>query len=141
MRLRQMLMGTALRDAEGQADAERHVDEHLRALHALLPRLYGESDACKQARFELREALAEQPLVCKRALYLFGMAKERELCAWWDDKDQESAALAADLRDRVLPFLTPAFLKQGCQRPDAFLQTALVLATMWPGEQLGNYPL
>lgn len=141
MRLRQLLMGTAVGHAEGQANAERHVDKHLRALCALLPCLYGESDACKQACFELRQALAEQSLMCKRALYLFGMAKERELCAWWDDKDPESAALAADLRDRVLPFLTPVFLKHGCQRPDAFLQSALVLATMWPGEQLGNYPL
>tara|TARA_Y100000389_G_scaffold10139_1_gene9479 strand:+ start:6371 stop:6586 length:216 start_codon:yes stop_codon:yes gene_type:complete len=49
--------------------------------------------------------------------------------------------MAADLHSRVLPFVTPRFIGQSAQAPEAFLQLSLVLSEMWRGERLSNFPL
>ena len=38
-----------------------------------------------------------------------------------------------DLAERVLPFVTPRFVANSCQRPDAFVQLCVVLAELWAG--------
>ena len=70
---------------------------------------------------------------CQRAALLFALAHEAELAAHY-------GPYARDLAERVLPFVTPRFVANSCQRPDAFVQLCVVLAELWEGEPLGNWP-
>ncbi len=115
----------------------------------LLPQVYGDSYACVQAVDEVR-ALAKEPedpdaVVCKRAALLFALHKEKEIARYFVEQEKKlgsaGATFAEDMRDRVLPFLLPRFLKNSCQTPDSMLMLAIVLHEMWQGEQLGNWPL
>ena len=70
---------------------------------------------------------------CQRAALLFALAHEAEVAAHY-------GPYARDLAERVLPFVTPRFVANSCQRPDAFVQLCVVLAELWGGERLGNWP-
>ena len=141
MGLRQLLMGAPFGDVEEEKRVASELNMHLEAMTELLPRLYGDTEACKQAVLEIRSVVAMESVLCKRAMFLFGLGTEREMCDHWRGRQADgSAALAQDLSSRVLPFVMPRFLKHSCQRPDALLQAALMLADMWSGESLGNWP-
>ena len=137
------LVGPALSDRPDGARDPAHalLNAHLRGVVDLLPGSYGGGAAARQACAELRRvcALPDGPapnLACKRAALLFALHAEPEVQAYFADEP-----FARDLHERVLPFLVPRFLKHSCQAPEAFVQACVVLADMWEGEVLGNWPL
>ena len=113
-------------------------------MRVLLPRVYGENEECRQAVLEIRTVTemsrSAEGIVCRRALYLYALSAEAEVCNYWKRHDDDSRALATDLHERVLPFVVPRFIKQSCQNPHAFLVLVAMLAEMWPDETLGNFP-
>jgi hypothetical protein len=139
--LRTLLMGTPLGDRHGEERVEEELNLHLSALAELIPKEYGDSDACKEAVMEIKKVIEGGNVTCKRALMLYGLAKQRAICDYWEDQDSDSAELARDLSSRALPFTVPRFLKTSAQRPDAFVTFNLMLISMWAGEKLGNWPL
>ena len=139
--LRSLLFGTCARDRESVAE---DLNAHLRGLAGLVAEVYGDTEPCRQAVAEINTivnmASTRECIYCKRAMLLFGMHQEEELVAYWADYRDDSAELARDLASRVLPFIVPRFIKESCQEPQAFVTLALVLADMWEGERLGNWP-
>ena len=117
-------------------------------LVGLLPQVYGESVACAQAVEEVNALVAEPEspdvVVCKRAALLFALHKEKEIAKYFVEQERKvggkGKTFAEDMRDRVLPFLLPRFLKNSCQTPDSMLMLAVMLHEMWEGEKLGNWP-
>ena len=136
--LRDLLLGSHFGQREEDNSLEQEINKHLRGLIQLMPRVYGNTEPCKQAIREVKSVVDMRDMTCKRAMLLYGLSKERELCDYW--RGSESATLADDLHNRVLPFVTPRFLKHCCQCPDAFVVICMVMAEMWKGEQLGNWP-
>ena len=134
------MMGAPLGDRQGERRVQEELNMHLNALADLLPREYGDSDACKQAVLEIKRVIQCENVECKRALMLYGLAKQRAMCDHWRGQDSDSSELAQDLSSRVLPFIVPRFLKTSAQRPDAFVTFTLMLIDMWGGERLGNWP-
>ena len=149
--LRALLLGAPLsaRNADADADADTggapadgaSSAEALRAAvegtRALLRRVYGDGEEAAQAD-ELRAVCAMDGATpagaaCQRAALLFALAHEAELAAHY-------GPYARDLAERVLPFVTPRFVANSCQRPDAYVQLSVVLAELWAGEPLGNWP-
>ena len=146
--LRKLLLGLPLHQRHASETQDTHdqqlkaeLDLHIEALIELLPRNYSDTEPCKQALLELRHVVQMENLACKRAVLLYGVCSEKEIVDYWTKHDPESAKLAKDLHERVLPFVGPRFLKHSCQCPDGFVRLALTLADMWGGEQLGNWPL
>jgi hypothetical protein len=142
MGLRNILMGEALKVESRDKRVSEELNMHLEAMAELLPRVYGNKESCKQAILEIRRVIEMDNLTCKRAMFLFGLGTEREMCEYWNHRhDNESVRLVHDLRDRVLPFLLPRFYDNMCQRPDALVQGVIVFMEMWKGEQLGTRKL
>ena len=139
---RSVLLGPALCNRpEGMRDpAHARLNAHLRGLDEVLTVHYGRGAATKQALDELRK-VAELPcttagnLACKRAAILFALHSEPVVQSYFADEP-----FARDLYERVLPFLVPRFLKHSCQSPEAFVHACVLLADMWEGETLGNWP-
>lgn len=113
---------------------------HLHALSELLPHEYGDSNACEQAVLEIKRVIRGHNVTCKRALVLYGLAKQRAICDFWVGQDSDSSELALDLSHRVLPFIVPRFIKTSAQRPDAFVLMTIMLIDMFGEEKLGNWP-
>lgn len=142
-------MGLPLSQRSAAADAleRRDLNRHLAAVSALMPELYGSSEACRQAKMELDlivELEGEESTECKRAALLFALARERELGMHLSRAAEaagagDDARLVEDLRERVLPFVFPRFLRNLCQTPDSLVVLSCVLSEMWAGEALGNY--
>ena len=142
-------MGLPLSQRSLAADAfeRRSIDRLLAAVSALLPEIYGDTEACRQAKMELDTVVEQEganSLECKRAALLFALAREKELGlhlaqtaeAAGSEDDQR---LVEDLQRRVLPFVFPRFLRNLCQTPDSMLTLSCVLSEMWAGDPLGNY--
>lgn len=136
------IVGAPLADRPpGRRDpTHARLDAHLRGLIDLLPVNYGRGPAVAQACVELRKVVALPDtsacsLACKRAALLFALHTEPEVQRYFADEP-----FARDLYERVLPFLVPRFLKHSCQSPEAFVGACVVLADMWEGEPLGNWP-
>jgi hypothetical protein len=142
--LRRLLMGPPLSQRGEGEDTEgvHQLNEVLTAVKGLLPQVYGEGIASDQACMELQRVIAMpgtyDGMACKRASVLFAMQREKEVAAHFVAEDAE---FATDLRDRVLPFATPRFVRHSFQTPDAYVVLTNVLAEMWAGERLGNWPL
>ena len=139
--LRGAIVGVPLDDRAWPDPGSARLHAHLRGLLDLLPINYGQGPATRQACAELLKVLmlpeGDAPnLACKRAALLFALHAEPEVQAYFADEP-----FARDLHERVLPFLVPRFLKHSCQAPEAFVQACVVLADMWEGETLGNWPL
>lgn len=141
-----MLMGIPLSKRSTATDAveRQDIDRHLSALSVLLPELYGTSDACKQAQMELEAVVqlkGQHSLECKRATLLFALAREKELAMHLQETAPSSRdrSMVQDLRERVLPFTFPRFLRNLCQTPDSMVVLSCVLVEMWEGETLGNF--
>ena len=144
--LRTLLMGIPLGDREedGEMNVAAGIDGHLLALVELLPKIYGDNEPCRQAVLEVGTVVdmtaTRKCMACKRAMLLYALATEKEVCDHWKDRRSDgSADFAKDLNQRVLPFLTPRFFKHSCQSPDSFVTLAVMLAEMWQGEDLGNF--
>ncbi len=126
------------------------LNAHIKGINSLLPRVYGDSEACKQAQMEFGRIL-DFPATgngawCRRAALLFALAREKELVQYFAEQERKlqgdngRPTYAEDFHNRVLPFVLPRFLKHSCQAPDTFVVLSLVLAEMWEGEPLGNWP-
>ena len=139
--LRELLLGAPLsaRTADGGGDPTLPaLGDHVEGVRALVARVYGGGEEAAQADLELRGVLARgaagpERAACHRAALLFALAHEAEVAAHY-------GPYARDLAERVLPFVTPRFVANSCQRPDAFVQLCVVLAELWGGEPLGNWP-
>ena len=80
------------------------------------------------------------------AAVLFGLSKEPELLRYFSGQERSvhsgsEPSFSEDMVQRVLPFVTPRFLRHSCQSPDAYVMACIVLSEMWCGEKLGNWPL
>ena len=142
--LRSAIMGTPLTGRPASSMRReaptQQLESHLRGVVALLPYNYGDCAAVRQACTELERLIAlpdsrASTLACKRAALLFALHSEPQLKKFFADDP-----FARDLCERVLPFLIPRFLKHSGQSPQAFVGACLVLADMWEGERLGNWP-
>lgn len=146
--LRSMLLGAPLTQHGGDSSVAA-LDAHLESVLELLPRVYGDSDASKHAQMEFKSFMAlpnsHDGVLCKRAALLFALWREKELAEFYAGEERAAGAVgttyAEDMHTRVLPFVAPRFLRHSCQAPDAFVVLCSILAEMWPGEQLGNWPL
>lgn len=139
MSLRELLMGPPLNDRADDRTAQQ-LNEWMRAIEEFIPKLYGEtSEPALQARMEAKRFATfpntHDGLMCKRAALLFALSHEQEVGMAMGD------TCARDMRERVLPFTCPHFLRHSCQAPDAFVMLSVVLSEMWAGERLGNWPL
>ena len=145
--LRPLLLGPPLTERGCSDVTAACLARHMSGLVGLLPQVYGDSTACAQA-VEQVNALVKEPespdvVVCKRVALLFAMHKEKEVAKYFVEQEREcgqGGTFAKDMRDRVLPFLLPRFLKNSCQTPDSMLMLAVMLHEMWEGEKLGNWP-
>lgn len=142
MALRPLLLGPPLserRDATSARADARRLAPHVQSVQELLKATYGDGPEAAQAVCELDGVAALGPdvrgVACQRALLLFACHREPGVAAHFGD------AYARDMAQRVLPFVTPRFVANQCQAPDAYVLLSLVLAEMWPGERLGNWPL
>lgn len=148
--LRPLLLGPTLSDRNSDPTLTT-LDSHLEAVHGLLGKVYGGSDACQQAQMEFKRFLDMQPthdgVLCKRSALLFSLSREKEVANYLIDQerrvqgDNGKPTYTQDMCDRVLPFIVPHFMRNSCQAPDAFAVLACVLGEMWEGEKLGNWPL
>lgn len=145
--LREMLLGPPLtKRVEGRDPTLEQVDCYLEAVAGLLPQVYGDTGPSRQAQMEFKKFLAmggdQDAAFCKRAALLFALAREKEVGAEMMQRSEgETEAHVSDMRDRVLPFILPRFVRNSCQTPDSFVTLACVLSEMWEGERLGNWPL
>ncbi len=138
-----MLLGPPLCERDASADEawRAALDAHVRGLGPLVRLVHGDGPATDQACAELARIArlrcdGPAEVACKRAALLFALRREPEV-----QRHFGNDPLAADLAARVLPLLTPRFLKHSCQAPEAYVHAALVLAELWEGEPLGNWPL
>ncbi len=144
--LRPLLLGAALSDRDDPDHTLAGLDSHLEGVRPLVRDVYGDSVAARQADDEMAQIVAlprgAPEVACKRAALLFALHKEPELKRYFAEQEGiVGASYAHDMATRVLPFVAPHFLKHSCQAPDAFVHACAVLAEMWPGERLGNWPL
>tara|TARA_X000001036_G_scaffold189614_1_gene178772 strand:- start:5282 stop:5746 length:465 start_codon:yes stop_codon:yes gene_type:complete len=147
--VRALLLGRPLceRSATAVDPTVACLNHHLTAVQDLLPAVYGEEEPSRQARMEWGRVVEmpcdDEGVWCKRAALLFALRNERELGEYFASQERRVGArgttYAEDLQTRVLPFVTPLFLRNSCQTPDAFVILTLVLSEMWAGEALGNW--
>ena len=146
--LRPLLLGPPLSDRETDHTL-KGLESHVGGLVPLVGQVYGRGPAARQAGAELN-SIATLPAgkdeaACKRAAVLFALSKEPELLRHFSAQERsvhsgDEASFAEDMAQRVLPFVTPRFLRHSCQSPDAFVTACVVLGEMWKGEKLGNWP-
>lgn len=135
-------MGTPLCDRIGEGSEDhvsKELDEHIIAACEMIKNEYGDCEASNQAIFEMKQTIKTNDITAKRALFLYSMFADEPVALYFK-KHEQSSRLAQDLRQRVLPFIVPLFIKNSCQSPDGFVLLSMVLAEMWQGETLGNFP-
>ena len=137
--LRQLLLGSPLNQREAEQRIKEELNSHLQGLLELIPRVYGALDPAQQAIAEVRRVAELDNIPCKRAMLLYGLFAEQEVFEHFKSSSKH-CQLADDLKYRVLPFVFPAFFKESCQSPATFVLLTMMLAEMWGGETLGNWP-
>ena len=148
--LRPLLLGPPLTERERDPTLTT-LDSHLEGVADLLPKVYGETEASQQAQMYFRRFLdmgtERDGVLCKRAALLFALGKEKELGAYLAQQERAvqgqdgRPTFSEDMRERVLPFILPRYIRNSCQCPDTFVVLACVLSELWAGEKLGNFPL
>lgn len=148
--LRPLLLGPPLTDRERDPTLTT-LDSHLEGVAELLPKVYGDTEASQQAQMHFRRFLDmghdQDGVLCKRAALLFALGKEKELGDYMAKQERTvqghdgRPTYSEDMRDRVLPFILPRYIRNSCQCPDSFVVMACVLSELWAGEPLGNWPL
>jgi len=126
-------------------DVHAALERHLRGLREFLPKRYGNSQQFKQSLLEVDVLLTlprtRDGLACKRAALLFALWREKEVLRVLEREEGVGKdSFARDLAERVLPLVGPLYLRNSCQAPDGFVIAVLVLAELWRGERLGNWP-
>jgi hypothetical protein len=146
--LRPLLLGPPLSEREADHTL-KGLDSHVGGLCPLVNQVYGDSPAAKQAAAELNEIatlpVGKDEVACKRAAVLFALSKEPEMLRHFSAQERaihsgDELSFSEDMVQRVLPFVTPRFLRHSCQSPDAYVTACVVLSEMWRGERLGNWP-
>ena len=109
-----------------------YLNKHIDALLRYNEVEYGKSSAAEAATHEMRYVRdiksTPQSLLCKQALILSAVAKEKTIAQCF------SGQVEMDLHTRVLPFLFPRYIQDCGQLPLSFVTSALVLSEMWEGE-------
>ena len=137
--LRDMLFGFPLSSSTKIESMHSQINMHLYGLIELIPIVYGNTTACKQAVLEIKKLIQSDNIEGKRAVMLYSILHETEIRNYWNNNpDKDSTSLSNDLCNRVLPFLTPRFIKHNCQCPDSFVVFSMLLTEMWKEESLGN---
>lgn len=138
------------REEHCRSGAER-IEECVCALSRLIERVYDvgvgitsvtardlHSDICESLK-KLGSATDDTDAISRvmrqRAVLLVAMYYEPEV---GDLFATHCPKLVTDLRTRILPHVMRSFMSDMCQTPDAFCNTVAQLASMWPGEPLGN---
>ena len=140
-KLRNLLFGGCLESTDRPYKLLcKDLNSHLKGAQCLLPSVYGQTTACKEAQ-RLMQIVVDMPegstaIMCKRALLLYTIRCERDVCTYWTQHTDGSAELAIDLATRVLPFLVPRFLLSNGKDAVSFVLLASVLTEMWQGEVL-----
>lgn len=141
MDLRSLILGPPLskRSDDNNEELLNQINERIREIIVFIRRVYGDSEASRQAVLEIERILelngdSYEELACKRALILYAIYKEQFFF-----EGSASTSLAKDLGTRVCPLLCPRFFKESCQAPHSFTAMAIVMTEMWAGEKLGNY--
>ena len=146
---RALLLGPPLNQRASDPTPPR-LDAHIEGVLGLLPQVYGSSEESQQAQMEVARITAlprdRDGMWCRRAALLYTVAREREAAAYLVEQERRAQGrdgrptYTEDLCERVLPFVLPRFVRNSCQCPDTFVVLCVVLAEMWEGEPLGNWP-
>jgi len=137
------------------------LDNHLAGLEEYVRKTYPLEDIDMEPtiadikRVRAMAGTTAEELVAKRAMVLLSMYMEENVTLHHmsreieereeleDSEEQpdledidEKSLFAYDMDTRVLPTLIPTLMRTMCQRPEAFVQMAAVLNTMWKGEDL-----
>ncbi len=132
------------KDAEDEgvdmAEVAEELDAEIARVVNFLEHVMPASGPLTHALYELRRTRhfphTADGIACRRAVLCFAMKHEREVA----DNMRDEKEYACDLRDRVLPFVTPRFVRNLCMNPRAYVEATAILAEMWEGEPLGNWP-
>lgn len=149
--LRSVLLGPPLAERRDTTTLDA-LNVYISSVIELLPQVYGAGEATLQAQSEMQRIVSMPPsmdgVLCKRAVLLFALCKEPEVGALFHGIDVGrgegnggTTTYSRDMVDRVLPFITPRFLRNSCQAPDSYVTLALLLKELWAGERLGNFPI
>lgn len=138
--MRELMLGPPLNAREDTDLTLLQLNQRVAEIPQMLRDGPGERQATEQAAREI-DYIAALPngsaeAMCKRAMLLFALRTEEAMQAQFDGDP-----MATDLVERVLPFLTPPFLRHSCQQPDHFVLGCVIMSEMWRGERLGNWPL
>lgn len=133
--LRYLLQGPPL-NARGAAELQRFesfLDAELGVLLDFLDTLQVEEVIHTDAKYELETVLkmsgTEEAVQSKRGLLLYAISTEPVMQRRFAETDRE---LLADLTSRVFPLVTPIFLRNLGQRPDAYATLLLMMTELWP---------
>jgi len=137
--LRTLLFGTPLAP-RGEGEVRALVEELNACLRGILVLLEAEVGPCApldQAKLEWGRLIEMDADFCgvaaRRAALIFALhtleAVRRHFAA-------EEPELVADLEQRVLPMVVPAFLAGMAQKPEALVLLTSTLAELWPGERI-----
>jgi len=121
----------------GDAICEQ-LDHLIRRLIATLLVTYGNATEDLKVVFSELDAYPSLPtnaagIASRRALLLYAIHHEPEVTQHFGDD-------GADIRDRIMPFLEPHFLRHCAQYPDSLVRGALIMTQLFPNERLGNWP-
>jgi hypothetical protein len=140
--LRHLLLGPPLNRRPSDTSVSV-LDAHMEGLCTLLMSTHGDTNMTRLACGDIRNVSGavcapDRRAICRSALLLLGVHMEDEIAQRFETigiplEDD----FAVDMRDRVLPLLVPWYVRNMCQRPDAFVCMAAVLGTMWKDEPLG----
>ena len=137
--LRTLLFGTPLAP-RGEGDVETLVEELnacLRGVLALLETEVGPCAPLEQAKLEWGRLIEMDADFCgvaaRRAALIFALHTLEAVRLHFAAEEPE---LVADLEQRVLPMVVPAFLAGMAQKPEALVLLTATLAELWPGEQI-----
>jgi hypothetical protein len=143
---RALLLGPPLhsRCSSEMQQAAETLRLNVQGVRELLRSTYGDDKEPNHVMELFEDGLAGgndfEQAMCQRSLLLFACLRESSVASHYCSR-ADSEAYTRDVAERVLPFIAPRFLANNCQTPDAFVLLSLVLAEMWPGERLGNWPL
>lgn len=140
--LRHIILGPPLNCRSSEMCTEV-IDAHINSMCQLILNAHGNTHVARLSCDDIRSVsgsarASDRRGVCNNALLLLGVHVEDEIARHFEGTGVAvEDAFAVDMRDRVLPLLVPWYVRNMCQRPDAFVCMAAVLGTMWAGEPLG----
>ena len=137
--LRTLLFGTPLAPrGEGELGAlVEELNACLRGIMVLLETEVGPCAPLEQAKLEWGRLIEMDADFCgvaaRRAALIFALHTLEAVRLHFAAEEPE---LVADLEQRVLPMVVPAFLAGMAQKPEALVLLTATLAELWPGEKI-----